>query len=105
LTLTVDRAASLLGVTRQWVLKLVKDGRLTAWKERRGEFDSRKRWIVTAQSVDDYDRVRAVHKERLKAWRRSWAIGQIKGRQRRAQDRRARERIEASNRAVTDRAG
>jgi excisionase family DNA binding protein len=100
LTLTVDRAASFLGVTRQWVLKLVKDGRLSAWKERRGEFDSRKRWIVTAQSVDDYDRVRAVHKERLKAWRRSWAIGQIAGRQRRAQDRRARERIEAGNRAL-----
>jgi uroporphyrinogen decarboxylase len=37
-----------------------------------------------------------VHKARLAEWRRSWAICQIKERQRRAADRRARERIEAT---------
>ena len=104
-TVTTDQAAAMLRVTDKRVLQLIKAGRLAAWKEKRGEFDPRCKWIIRSQDVLDYDATRKQWAHTLRAWRHAWAVRQIEKRRESARRRRTVERIEGNNRRVFDRTG
>jgi excisionase family DNA binding protein len=77
---TTATAARILGVTDNWVVKMIRRGIIPAEKVMRSKFDRWGIWHIRKSDVTDYAHKRVSRSAALRHWRQSWARHQIEKR-------------------------